>query len=493
MLKIFKKISTIIPLMVCNSAFAGFISYLDMQIDNVSDYQLYNITQTANDKGELESLNSNIVSSKQRIDIANFATNFLGQLSQDLQVDVLDSQMQFAGRCRIHIGIGSYFVKPDFTGTECRLENGDYLQLNPRYEVRDNRYKTVYKLTKSKSFSRIILFGDSMSDNGNLYQRSVELSLIFPMSPILPISPPYFNGRFTNGYVWVEKLSQQLNIPRDGLLDYAYGGASIKQDYLPVPNLDKQVAKYLTWNPSADPYALYIVWIGANDLLRHSANLSDEAITTEMLRGFERNVHLLLKHGAKHLLAPQLPDISLAPDSIAKDIENGNHTYTEHLQRLAQLYNARLKNLLMNLKQQYPDVKIMTFDVYRFLSDTRDKADEYGFKIIDKRCNPNNYWTDDLEICQKPKQYVFWDGVHPSATAHKILADLMFELVTENGFEPNVKSSLRSYQPDDFNMRNQKAIKELQKDVDSESNHGLSVAEQSRTFNIIVDNNIPLF
>ena len=43
----------------------------------------------------------------------------------------------------------------------------------------------------------VVVFGDSLSDNGNLYEL---------MRHQLPPSPPYFEGRFSNGPVWIEHL-----------------------------------------------------------------------------------------------------------------------------------------------------------------------------------------------------------------------------------------------------------------------------------------------
>ena len=45
------------------------------------------------------------------------------------------------------------------------------------------------------------VFGDSLSDNGNLFDMTGGLA---------PPSPPYFDGRFPNGPVWVEHLDKML-------------------------------------------------------------------------------------------------------------------------------------------------------------------------------------------------------------------------------------------------------------------------------------------
>ncbi|HDV5785644.1 TPA: hypothetical protein RJD83_002616 [Legionella pneumophila] len=41
----------------------------------------------------------------------------------------------------------------------------------------------------------IVVFGDGLSDNGNLYAYTNHRR---------PASPAYYNGRFSNGPVWVE-------------------------------------------------------------------------------------------------------------------------------------------------------------------------------------------------------------------------------------------------------------------------------------------------
>ena len=69
----------------------------------------------------------------------------------------------------------------------------------------------------------VVMFGDSLSDNGNLYEY---------MQRQLPQSPPYYEGRFADGPVWVERLVE-LYFPDDApvhLLDYAFGGAGISED-----------------------------------------------------------------------------------------------------------------------------------------------------------------------------------------------------------------------------------------------------------------------
>ena len=58
-------------------------------------------------------------------------------------------------------------------------------------------------LYKSKpQFQNVVVFGDSLSDQGNVFLHSNET---FPLEP-------YYKGRFSNRRVWVELLAEQLGV-----------------------------------------------------------------------------------------------------------------------------------------------------------------------------------------------------------------------------------------------------------------------------------------
>src|ERR1700755_1796910 len=69
----------------------------------------------------------------------------------------------------------------------------------------------------SAPFNDVVVYGDSLSDNGNVFR--VTSLLGFPT----PVSPPYFEGRFSNGPVAVEDVASHFGVP---LLDFAFGGAT---------------------------------------------------------------------------------------------------------------------------------------------------------------------------------------------------------------------------------------------------------------------------
>ena len=55
----------------------------------------------------------------------------------------------------------------------------------------------VASTASAQSYARLVVFGDSLSDNGNLYAATGGGT---------PTSPPYYQGRFSNGPVFTELL-----------------------------------------------------------------------------------------------------------------------------------------------------------------------------------------------------------------------------------------------------------------------------------------------
>lgn len=112
------------------------------------------------------------------------------------------------------------------------------------------------------SFTGINVFGDSLVDTGNLFNVAG-----------IPPSPPYAQGRFSNGSIWVDNLAQQLDLtptlftqlgstlPTEGI-NFAFGGATVTGDNnSSPPGLQQQIGffKEITTIAPADPNALYIL------------------------------------------------------------------------------------------------------------------------------------------------------------------------------------------------------------------------------------------
>ena len=128
-----------------------------------------------------------------------------------------------------------------------------------------------------------MVFGESLSDNGNAY---IGTGGSKPAPPGYTTIPGGL-GRFrdgpdtvpagTAGPIWHEVLAGTIRRASRGAVsaagDYAVGGAQVFQNVpegtLTIPSLQSQVGLYLSAvGGHADPNALYILRGGANDLYR---------------------------------------------------------------------------------------------------------------------------------------------------------------------------------------------------------------------------------
>jgi phospholipase/lecithinase/hemolysin len=53
-------------------------------------------------------------------------------------------------------------------------------------------------------YDAIYVFGDSYCDVGNIYIATAHA---------IPLSPPYYQGRFSNGPIWVEHVAGAMGLP----------------------------------------------------------------------------------------------------------------------------------------------------------------------------------------------------------------------------------------------------------------------------------------
>lgn len=290
-------------------------------------------------------------------------------------------------------------------------------------------------LAAASPLHNIVVFGDSLSDNGNLYEY---------MKHQLPQNPPYYQGRFTNGPVWVELLTKAYfpTNSQEKLFDYAFGGAgvSIEEDEGGLFTLRKEVDSYLlAHEDKVDPNSLYIVWIGANNYL----SLPDdrEQAVHDVTLGIQQNLERLASKGAKTIMVMNLPDLGRTPLAEDDEVRVG-------LTQLAQLHNLSLNQHMVDLQAAYPGVKWVYVDVNDRFSDMLDNPATYGFTNTTGTCyeaamdqHQDQPLLRMVAKIRTPRAasacdgYLFFDPVHPTLAAHRVMADYAKEILTEAGVE----------------------------------------------------------
>lgn len=247
-------------------------------------------------------------------------------------------------------------------------------------------------------FSNIVIFGDSLSDDGNLYAQTKGL---------VPDARQYYEGRFSNGPVWVEYLADKLQI--DGsFYNYAYGGAST--DSLAPPGLSSQIDNFLTRSPFSTNLranSLSIIWIGANEFLIY--NRKDYKSSSENIADC---LEALAAHGIGHILVLNLPNLGAIPK-----MNKLQSTYSDYEGRSIS-FNNELEDIISKFKDQHPYTRVYFFNVFTIFKDIVSNPQKYGFANAADVC-PNFYINDNY---LNDGRYVFWDDVHPTTEAHMLLA-----------------------------------------------------------------------
>lgn len=120
----------------------------------------------------------------------------------------------------------------------------------------------------------------------------------------------------------------------------------------------------------------------------------------------------LISAGATNILVPNLPDIGDTPLILA----GGEPAPTDATARTL-LFNDTLSSGLDSLS----GANIITLDVFSLTLDTITNPAAYGLTNVDDVCYTGPITGGGGTICANPDEYLYWDGFHPTATAHNTL------------------------------------------------------------------------
>lgn len=203
-------------------------------------------------------------------------------------------------------------------------------------------------LNGAPSFLQMVVFGDSLSDTGNVTEELAREA-----------GYEQHDGRFTSGpslappssgkdiYVWHEVLAKHLAIDppspaSTGGTNYATGGAETAADLVSVkrwlagkaglngeyglPDIDAQLSKYRERFSRCPEGTLYTVWGGGNDLI-DSADWADgdslfrdtvdphefDSAATGAVDNLKGYVDQLVEAGAEYIIWSNLPELDQIP------------------------------------------------------------------------------------------------------------------------------------------------------------------------------------
>jgi phospholipase/lecithinase/hemolysin len=271
------------------------------------------------------------------------------------------------------------------------------------------------------AISRLLVFGDSLSDGGNV---ALATGGAIPGSA-------YFNGRFSNGPLWVDRVAVALGapVPQPSLLpqalggpgtNFAVGGSRVNDPAIflgqAVPSFSSIVGQYLSTEPTIAPDTLVTIWIGSNDLLNLSPTTDISAMATTVKTAMEG----LAGRGAR-----QFALLGVAPVGRTPAVATNGAIATAVVNNAARAYNALLAQIPGTIEATVPGSKVTFVDTYSAFDTLL--ANPAAFGVV----NTTDPALTQLGAVPSPNTYLWWDTVHPTARGHQFVAGLTLQAIPE--------------------------------------------------------------
>jgi outer membrane lipase/esterase len=274
-------------------------------------------------------------------------------------------------------------------------------------------------------YDSLFIFGDSLSDAGNnAFYIGSNPAQVVSDNTYIPVQP-YASGQYTNGDVWAKSFASSLGLgayaapafapPGGG--NFAFGGARTSLDGPFPPSLKTQASTFLALSGGvASGSALYVVAGGGNDardtLEAVAANMPNAAsiigsAALQYAADTEWIVHTLRAAGAQSIVVWNTPNLGLVP---AVTAGGAGASFLGSL--VASSMNAALSAAMAD------ETGVTIFDDYGLLTAAVANPGAFGLSNVTDACG------NVMAGCD-PATSMFWDGIHPTAFGHALLASEM--------------------------------------------------------------------
>jgi 3-phytase len=271
-------------------------------------------------------------------------------------------------------------------------------------------------------FSEVVVFGDSISDTGNA----------FLFTDGAAAGAPYFQGRFSNGPVWVEVLARGLGLPAPapslgGGTNYAWGGAETGSglSVFGTPNVGLQIEFFLADRGRLAGDELVVVAAGSNDLASQPPHSP-----ARVVRNLSAHIAALAAAGGRTFLVPNLPSPGQNP-------ANRGTPREVYFDTLTTVVNRLLDRQLPLLEEEL-GITIVRFDMDGVVDAMFLSPQRFGLMdVTDPACPgcgrgfPSPDAADTM--VPNPDEYLWWDFVHMTRVAHAVIGRAAAELAWRAG------------------------------------------------------------
>ena len=265
------------------------------------------------------------------------------------------------------------------------------------------------------TLQNIVVFGDSLSDTGNLFAAT---------NNTLP-QPPYFEGRFSNGLLWIDYLSPQIQFNSESVINFAFAGGNsgISNFFtdlnLSSPGLLTQVQSFRDFNTNSpvSEDTLYIIWIGSNDFDFLPADSDPIQAANDAATNIGNAITTLSNEGAKQFVVANLIDLGDRPLTISSNTTAEGRQYALN-------FNSALEQTVNDLESNL-DLDISIADIFSLNEAVQANPEDFNLTNL----------TDPLiqEVDVNPDEYQFWDTVHPTTRTHQLVSQAFAATLVEEG------------------------------------------------------------
>jgi phospholipase/lecithinase/hemolysin len=299
--------------------------------------------------------------------------------------------------------------------------------------LRDPSSPSVSDNNLPGNISELYVFGDFLTDTGNTFRATEEAyGQGFPPSP-------FFEGRYSNGPLWVEDLASELGVEYNPETNFSsigsttglnnVGNPSEPNDgveQLGLPGVLGQVNNFVAENLTVDSNGLYVISGGSYDLA-----LPGTTDSTEAVNNIVTAVEELAIAGAQNILVSNIPNPSQTPGGrINPD--------AAALSGLAQEFNANLANALDELDRTLsPDVNLISLDLNAQIDRLVNNPEQFGVTnvtdpyVVTSPPGSTNYVPTNPGA--NPDDYAFFGIFQPSATTQDLFAETALSAIATVG------------------------------------------------------------
>ncbi|MGI8672992.1 MAG: SGNH/GDSL hydrolase family protein [Luteitalea sp.] len=289
------------------------------------------------------------------------------------------------------------------------------------------------RVAAQPQYDGIVVFGTSLSDSGNAFalRDGTNTPPDYLVDLLLIPGAPYAKGghHFTNGATWVEQFARSRGLAgtvRPAFrgssavaTNYAVGAARAYDDGRNV-NLSAQVDAFLAASGGvASPAALYVIEMGGNDVrdaLVAYPNGGHMAVIQQALTSIAANIGRLYGAGARDFLVWSAPNPALTPairylDTIAPGT-------AQLATGLTLAFNGNLASIVAQWSAA-PGIRMARLDAFALLNEIVADGNRFSLTDVTSACITP---PEAPFACTNPDEFLFWDGIHPTAAVHAIIA-----------------------------------------------------------------------